>query len=136
MTEIMENYNGLLVPAIGFIQGYYAYLFLLALFTIGLYAMMMKRNLMKKIMGMSFIQSATIMFWIVAAYKEDATVTVYHPPLGLENPDLYLNPLPHTLMLTAIVVAVVTLGLSFALIVAIYRRYQTLDEPLLLERMQ
>jgi multicomponent Na+:H+ antiporter subunit C len=39
-------------------------------------------------------------------------------------------------MLTAIVVAVVTLGVSFALLVAIYRRYQTLDEPLLLEKMR
>ncbi len=122
--------------AIDFIRGYYAYLFLIALFVIGLYAMMMKRNLMKKIIGMSCIQSATILFWIVAAYKDDASVTVLDKALGLENPNLYLNPLPHTLMLTAIVVAVVTLGLSFALIISIYRRYHTLDEPLLLERMQ
>ncbi len=128
--------NDHLPVIIEFIRGYYAYLFLILLFMTGLYAMTMKRNLMKKIMGMSFIQSATIMFWIVAAYKDGATVTVYDRALGLENPDLYLNPLPHTLMLTAIVVAVVTLGLSFALIVSIYRQYQTLDEPLLLERMQ
>ncbi len=121
---------------IAFIEGYYAYLFLIGLFTIGLYGMMMKRNLMKKIIGMSIIQSATILFWIVSAYKENAGVTVLDESLGLDNPDLYLNPLPHTLMLTAIVVAVVTLGVSFALIISIYRRYQTLDEPLLLERMQ
>ena len=119
-----------------FFKGYYAYLFLVALFCIGLYGMMVKRNLMKKVMGMSMVQSSVILFWIVSAFKEGATVTVADPFLGVENPDLYLNPLPHTLMLTAIVVAVVTLGVSFALLVAIYRRYHTLDEPLLLEKMR
>ena len=119
-----------------FIQGYYAYIFLALLFTIGLYGMMVKRNLMKKILGMSIVQASTIMFWIVSAYREGAMVTVVDKRLGLDNPDLYLNPLPHTLMLTAIVVAVVTLGVSFALIIAIYREYKTLDEPTLLEQMK
>jgi multicomponent Na+:H+ antiporter subunit C len=118
------------------IEGYYAYFFLVLLFTIGLYGMMMKQNLMKKIMGMSIVQASTILFWIVSAYKEGAMVTVLDKNLGVDNPDLYLNPLPHTLMLTAIVVAVVTLGVSFALIIAIYRNYQTLDEQILLKRMQ
>ncbi len=115
------------------IEGHYAYFFLMLLFVIGLYAMMMKRNLMKKIMGMSMIQSATILFWIVTAYKEGGTIPVFDPAIGLANPDLYLNPLPHTMMLTAIVVAVVTLGVSFALTVAIFENYQTLDERELLE---
>ena len=119
-----------------FIQGYYAYIFLALLFTIGLYGMMVKRNLMKKVLGMSIVQASTIMFWIVSAFKEGASVTVLDKRIGVENPDLYLNPLPHTLMLTAIVVAVVTLGVSFALIIAIYREYRTLDEPSLLERMK
>ncbi len=119
-----------------FFKGYYAYLFLVALFCIGVYGMMVKRNLMKKVMGMSMVQSAVILFWIVSAFKEGATVTVTDPALGVENPDLYLNPLPHTLMLTAIVVAVVTLGVSFALLIAIYRRYRTIEEPELLEKMR
>ena len=98
--------------------------------------MMLKQNLMKKILGMSIVQSSTIMLWIVSAYKEGAGVTVLDKHIGAGNPDLYLNPLPHTLMLTAIVVAVVTLGVSFALIISIYREYRTLDEPTLLKRMQ
>ena len=119
-----------------FIQGYYPYVFLALLFTVGLYGMMIKQNLMKKILGMSIVQASTIMFWIVSAYKEGAMVSVLDKRIGLENPDLYLNPLPHTLMLTAIVVAVVTLGVSFALIIAIYREYKTLDEPTLMEQMK
>ncbi len=121
---------------LAFIQGYYAYIFLAVLFTIGLYGMMIKQNLMKKILGMSIVQASTIMFWIVSAYKDGAGVTVLDKAIGVENPDIYLNPLPHTLMLTAIVVAVVTMGVSFALIISIYREYKTLDEPTLLERMQ
>jgi multicomponent Na+:H+ antiporter subunit C len=125
-----------MLELVRFIQGYYAYIFLALLLTIGLYGMMLKQNLMKKILGMSIVQSSTIMLWIVSAYKEGAGVTVLDKHIGVENPDLYLNPLPHTLMLTAIVVAVVTLGVSFALIISIYREYQTLDEPTLLKRMQ
>jgi len=119
-----------------FVKGYYAYYFLILLFAIGLYAMMMKKNLMKKIMGMSMVQSATIMFWIVSAYKDGGTVPILDKSIGVQNPDLYINPLPHTLMLTAIVVAVVTLGLSFALLVAIYRNFKTIEEPQLIEQMK
>lgn len=85
---------------------------------------------------MSIVQASTIMFWIVSAYKEDGGVTVLDKQIGIDNPDLYLNPLPHTLMLTAIVVAVVTLGVSYALIISIYREYKTLDESTLLEGMK
>lgn len=119
-----------------FVEGHSAYFLLVILFTIGLYGMMMKQNLIKKIMGMSIVQSSVILFFIVSAYKDDATVSVLDPALGLDNPALYLNPLPHTLMLTAIVVAVVTLGVSFALVIMIYKRYRTLHEPTLLELMK
>jgi multicomponent Na+:H+ antiporter subunit C len=85
---------------------------------------------------MSIVQSVVILFWIVSAYKEGGTVTVLDERLGVENPDLYLNPLPHTLMLTAIVVAVVTLGVSLALIINIYRNHKTIDEAELLEQMK
>ncbi|WP_233248417.1 cation:proton antiporter subunit C [Desulfonatronum sp. SC1] len=121
---------------IEFIQGYYAYIFLAATFTIGLYGMMMKQNLMKKVLGMSVVAACTILFWIVSAYKDGAGVTVLDKRYGVENPELYLNPLPHTLMLTAIVVAVVTLGVALALLIGIYREFKTLDEPTLLERMK
>ncbi|MCA1743008.1 MAG: cation:proton antiporter subunit C [Desulfonatronovibrio sp.] len=118
------------------IKGHYAYFFLMLLFVIGLYAMMMKKNLMKKIMGMSMVQSATIMVWIVAAFKHGGTVPILDKSIPVDNPDLYINPLPHTLMLTAIVVAVVTLGVSFALVISIYRNFKSLDEPTILKRMK
>jgi len=118
------------------IEGYYAHFFLMLLFVIGLYAMMMKKSLIKKIFGMSMIQSAAILFWILVAYKEGATVPILDPGISLENPDMYMNPMPHTLMLTAIVVAVVTLGVAIALAIAVYRNYNTLDEDELLARIK
>ena len=48
----------------------------------------------------------------------------------------YINPLPHTLMLTAIVVGVATTGVAFALVIMIYKRYKTLNETELLKRMK
>ncbi|MFU8858097.1 MAG: cation:proton antiporter subunit C [Deferrisomatales bacterium] len=118
------------------IGGHYPHYFLAALIVIGFYGMLAKRNLVKKTVGMSILQSAIILLWIVAAYKDGATVPVYDEGLGLADPSLYMNPLPHTLMLTAIVVAVVTLGVAFALIIRIYQAYGSLDESVILEQIE
>lgn len=116
--------------------GHYAYYFLAVLMGIGFWGMLAKQNLVKKTVGMSILQSSIILFWLVAAYKQGATVPIYDPGLGLADPSKYINPLPHCLMLTAIVVAVVTLGVAFALIILIYRNYQSLDESVILEQME
>jgi len=118
------------------LQGHYAYYFLALLAVIGFYGMLAKRNLVKKVIGISILQSSIILFWLVGAYKAGGSVPIYDERLGMADPGRYVNPLPHTLMLTAIVVAVVTLGVAFALIVAIHRSYGTLDEEELLERMR
>lgn len=119
-----------------FVKGYYAYIFLVILICIGMYGMMMKENLMKKILGMSIVQTSVILFWVLTAFKDGASVPVLDPNIPVHNPENYINPLPHCLMLTAIVVAVVTLGVAFAIIVSIYKSYKTLDESVLLERMK
>lgn len=118
------------------IGGHYPYYFLATLMVIGFYGMLSKRNLVKKTVGMSILQSAIILFWLVAAYKHGGTVPVYDEALGLADPTRYINPLPHTLMLTAIVVAVVTLGVAFALIIRIYQTYGSLDESVILDQIE
>jgi multicomponent Na+:H+ antiporter subunit C len=119
---------------IDFILGHYAYWFIVMLMLMGIYAMVAKRNLVKKLIGMNIMQTAVIMFYIAGATKWHATVPVVDPTLVLD-PARYINPLPHTLMLTAIVVSVATTGVAFALLILIYRQYRTLDEPTLFERM-
>ncbi len=118
-----------------FIVSYYNYWMYIGLMMIGFYAMMAKRNLVKKIIGMNIFQSAIIFFYISVSVKKGVTVPILehahgHADHGTLAVDVmqYANPLPHVLMLTAIVVMVATLGVALAVAIMIYRRYHTLEE--------
>ena len=122
--------------AIEFIAGHNLYWIISLLLLVGLYGMLAKRNLVKKLVGMNIFQTSIILFYIAVASKRNATVPVIDSALGSADPAHYINPLPHTLMLTAIVVSVATTGVGFALLISIFRRYRTLDEDTLLKRMR
>jgi len=123
-----------------FWSGGYAYTAAAVLVVIGLYAILLKRNLVKKLIGLNILQAAIIITWVAAASRPDATVPVLdtHGNGAGRLPAVaeYLNPLPHTLMLTAIVVGVATTGVALALLISIHRRYGTLDETELLRKMR
>ena len=112
----------------------------IALMMIGLYAMIAKKNLVKKIIGMNILQTAVILFFISIGAKNNATIPIIlHDPAAHEHAARaidYINPLPHVLMLTAIVVAVATLGVALALVIKIFKQYQTLEENEILARLQ
>lgn len=105
------------------------------LLAIGLYGMVGKRNLFKKIIGMNVFQTAIFLFFIQGATKPGATVPVWDARISAEAAG-YVNPLPHVLILTAIVVSVATTGVALALLITIYRRYRSLEEGTILERMR
>jgi multicomponent Na+:H+ antiporter subunit C len=113
----------------------YNYAMTAILLTIGLYGMVGKRNLLKKIIGMNIFQTAIFLFFIQGATKPGATVPVWDARISAETAG-YINPLPHVLILTAIVVSVATTGVALALLIAIYRRYRSLEEGAILERMK
>jgi multicomponent Na+:H+ antiporter subunit C len=115
---------------------HYTYWLIMALQVVGLYGMLLKRNLVKKLIGINIFQTSIILLWVAAAYEEDGSVPVYDPAIGLDDPAAYMNPLPHTLMLTAIVVGVAITGVGLALLLSIHQRFGTLDEDELLERMR
>lgn len=115
---------------------HYTFWVVMVLQVIGLYGMLVQRNLVKKLIGINIFQTSIILLWVAAAYKQDASVPVFDPAIGLEDPSRYMNPLPQTLMLTAIVVGVAITGVAFALLIAIHEAYGTLDEEELLERMR
>jgi len=108
---------------------YWVYILLMM---IGLYAIISKNNLVKKIIGMNIFQTAVILFFISIGAKKNATIPIIEHGLHPEGHAVravdYINPLPHVLMLTAIVVAVATLGVALALVVKIYQQYGTLEE--------
>lgn len=118
---------------------YWAYIILLL---IGLYAMIAKNNLMKKIIGMSIFQSAIILFYVSIGLKKGATIPILEHGHGQEaalhaiDAASYANPLPHVLMLTAIVVGVSTLGVALSILQKIYRVYDTIEEDEILEKIK
>ena len=113
---------------------YWGYLILLLM---GLYLLMSKRNLVKKVIGLAITQSSVILFYLTLGYKWGGTVPILeHHGHHAVDPSAYVNPLPHVLMLTAIVVGVATLGVALTLLIMIYRRYETLEEDELLEHLE
>ncbi len=105
------------------------------LMMIGFYAMIGNKNLVKKLIGMNIFQTAIILYFISMAVKTGATVPILmnHGPRGPIDPSQYANPLPHVLMLTAIVVMISTTGVALAIVKMIYNRYRTLEENEILE---
>lgn len=122
----------------------YNYWIYITLMMIGLYAMIIKNNLVKKIVGMNIFQTAIILFYISIGAKKGATIPIIEHAHG-EHQDAghqvihaidYINPLPHVLMLTAIVVAVATLGVALALALKVYRQYNSLEEDEILDQIR
>ena len=111
----------------------------IVLMMVGLYAMIAKKNLMKKIIGMNILQTAVILFFISVSAKNNATIPIITHAHDSQSHTAhavnYINPLPHVLMLTAIVVAVATLGVALALIIKVFQQYQTLDEDEIVARL-
>lgn len=115
------------------VLGYGNYWLAVALLCLGLHGMLARRNLVKKLMAMNIMQVAAIVFFITLADKTGGTAPIeVH---GIQQVTAYINPLPHALMLTAIVVGVSTTGVALALLIRLYRRYGTLEEPALLAQL-
>ena len=105
------------------ILGLWNYWLVIILMMIGLYIVIARENLVKKIMGLSIFQVAVIMFYVSMAKVEGGT-----PPILEAGDGIYSNPLPHALMLTAIVVGIATTGLALALVVRVHEGYGTVEE--------
>ena len=113
---------------------YYIYIVLMML---GMYGIFIKKNYMKKIIGLNILQTSIILFFISLGSKKNATLPIleHHTDSGVHlavKAQHYINPLPHVLMLTAIVVAVATLGVALAMVIKIYKDYKTIEEDKIL----
>lgn len=109
------------------------WIFIILMF-IGLYGVIAKNNIVKKIIGMNIFQTSIILFYISTSVKLKGTLPIiktgghgHGAEHGVHVAD-YMNPLPHVLMLTAIVVSVATIGVALALAIKVYRTYETLEE--------
>ena len=102
---------------------HYNYWVVIALTMLGMYVVMANPNLVKKIIGLNIFQTAVFILYISVGELEGGTA-----PILSDAFTVYANPLPHVLILTAIVVGVATTALALALAVRIYRAYQTIEE--------
>lgn len=108
----------------------WAYATFVLLMVTGLYMMIANANLVKKLIGLNLFQSAIFLFFIAAGYVTGGSPPIV-PPDGNGGP--YVSPLPHVIVLTAIVVGVSLTAVALALLVRIYEEYGTLDESVLRE---
>ena len=110
--------------------GVYNYWIFITLMMIGLYIVIVRGNLVKKIIGLNIFQSSVFLFFISVGKISDGTA----PIILHDGADaIYSNPLPHVLILTAIVVAVSTSALALSLVVRIHQSYGTIQEDLIRE---
>ena len=106
----------------------YNYVAAVLLVAAGLYLVIGDRNLVKKVIGMNLFQTGIFLFFITAAVVEGG-----HPPVIEEGVETYVSPLPHVLILTAIVVGVSLTAVALTLVVRIYSEYGTLNEEVIAE---
>lgn len=120
-----------------YIAGHINYWLFIVLMMTGLYIVVAKGNLVKKIVGLNIFQTSVFMLYISIGKVTGGTAPIF--PTNLQgklkyDPDiLYSNPLPHVLILTAIVVGVATTALGLALIIRIREEFQSIEDETLTE---
>lgn len=105
------------------VLGHYNYWIVIFLMMAGLYTVISRGNLVKKIAGLNIFQTSVFIMFISFGYIRGGAA-----PILEEGVSLYSNPLPHVLILTAIVVGVATTALGLALVVRIHEEYGTVEE--------
>jgi len=125
----------------------YNYWIAVVLMMIGLYGVISKKNLIKKVIGLVIFQTSIILFYVSIGVKAEGAIPIVDPYAHKAayvgdhhtEPKIqtshYANPLPHVLMLTAIVVGVGTLGVALAVIERIFQTYGSTEEDVVLEQM-
>jgi len=109
--------------------GLYNYWIVVFLMLAGLYIVIASGNLVKKLVGLNVFQASVFLLYITMGKVSGGTA-----PILAKGIEVYSNPLPHVLILTAIVVGVATTALGLALVVRINESFQTIEEEDLQEQ--
>jgi len=105
------------------LAGHYSYAITVLLMVTGLYIVIARGNLVKKLIGLAIFQTSVYLLYIAPGKLIGGTA-----PILAEGFKVYSNPLPHVLILTAIVVGVATLALGLAIVVRIRETYGSIEE--------
>jgi len=102
---------------------HYNYFITIFLMVAGLYIVIARGNMIKKLVGLALFQTAVYLLYIAPGKIIGGTAPVLNPAF-----QVYANPLPHVLILTAIVVGVATLALGLAIVARVHEAYGTIEE--------
>ena len=111
-----------------FIMGHLNYWLFIMLMMTGLFIVISRGNLIKKIVGLNIFQTSVFMFYISIGKVAGGTAPIFPTDMKINPSTLYSNPLPHVLILTAIVVGIATTALGLALIVRIREAFGTIED--------
>ena len=115
------------------LTGHSIYWLFIILMMTGFYIVVSRGNLIKKIIGLNLFQTSVFLFYISIGKVSGGTAPILPMKLKVDDFSVYSNPLPHVLILTAIVVGVATTALGLALIIRIKESYNSIEEHDLLE---
>ena len=113
--------------------GLYNYWIVIILMMAGFYIVIARGNLVKKIVGLNIFQVSVFMLYISIGKVTGGTAPIFPLDMNVDPDVVYSNPLPHVLILTAIVVGIATTSLGLALIVRIQEEFGTVEEDELLK---
>jgi len=116
MTSLLEQWN---------------YFLVIILMMLGFYAVIARGNMVKKMIGLNIFQTSVFMLYISMGKVSNGTA----PILTGDSSTVYSNPLPHVLILTAIVVGVATTAVGYALIIRIQESFSTIEDDEIIELM-
>ena len=113
-----------MIDTVSIITDSWNYLIVICLMMGGLFIVISQNNLVKKLVGLAIFQTSVFLFYITVGKMAGGTA-----PILLDSADVaYSNPLPHVLILTAIVVGVATTALGLALVLRIHAAFGSIED--------
>jgi len=100
------------------------YVLCFILFAIGIYCLLVKKNLVKKVVGLGIAEYAINLFFILLGYRPGAEAPILDPNRVITD---FVDPLPQALILTSIVIGLGVTALMVAIVVRLYEKYKTFD---------
>ncbi len=101
----------------------------IALFCIGLYGLLARKNIIKTVIALGIIQSAVILFFLNINFSDTLI-----PPIGIHNTGQMADPIPQALMITAIVIGVSVTAVTLTMFISLYHRYGTTNWEKILKK--
>jgi len=115
-----------------FVVGHVNYWLFIVLMMTGFYIVVSRGNLVKKMVGLNIFQTSVFMLYISMGKISGGTAPIFPYGMKIDPQTVYSNPLPHVLILTAIVVGIATTALGLALIIRIREEYGAIEEDIIL----